>query len=434
MTLRNVLVRRAGFALVACVSCFAATQALANDAPTFAQVLAAPDDPQLNLAYAQNEAAKGNLLYAAAALERVLIAHPDASSVRLFYVAVLYRLNDLQGAKDQIRLLQGAHLTPLQEAELDKYRDLVEYGQSRTRVTGDVIAGIDFESDSVGAVLNLFDNLPHRHHFQKNGAAAIGAIDLGLSSDLDQNGDYQVLAGASVYTRTAIAGPRLDYDSGQFSLGIGGSSLHSNWSLSGIFNDYMLFDEPYLWEYGGRAQGIWHQTTSIAWVASAEFVGQSYNEKQIYGFSPQQGERYTVSVGGIFRLDGYQTLSANIGYEGKSARFKPMGYDAEFLNADYHVLLGRGVYGDLSGDIRNVNYRGHDGNLFGIHRIDTRGDARLAFGAPLSAFAEGGATGDWREDVVVEESVSYADQTTEFPLADFNSVGAQLRVIWNFAP
>jgi hypothetical protein len=432
MTLRSVLVRRAGFAMAACVAGLAGGEAVADDAPTFAQVLAAPDDPQINLAYAQNEAANGNLLYAAAALERVLIAHPNANSVRLFYVAVLYRLNDLQGAKDQIRQLEGAHLTPQQQSELDKYRDLVERGQSSTHLTGDVIAGIDFETDSVGSVIDLFDNLPNRRHVEKNGVAAIGAVDANLSSDFGPNGDYAVLASASVYTRTAIAGPTLNYDAGMFSLGVGGSSLHSSWSLSGIFNDYMLFDDPYLYEYGGRAQGIWHETTSIAWVARAEFVRQTYHQDPILSL-PLEGNRYTISAGGIFRFDGFQTLSANVGYEGKSARFAPQGYDALFLNADYHVLLGRGVYGDLSGDIRSVNYRGHDPSIFGIHRMDTRGDARLAFGAPLSAFADGGATGDWRENVIIEESVSYADRVTEFPLANFNSVGAQLRLIWNFS-
>jgi hypothetical protein len=409
------------------------------EAPTFQQVLASPDDPEINLAYARQEAADGNLLSAAAALERVLLAHPNAHSVRLFYVAVLYRLNDLQGAKDQIRQLEGVHLSPLQSAEREKYRHLVEHGQSTTKITGDVVAGLDFETDSIGSVLDEVVDFSG-HHPIKNGLAAIGAGDVFLSSDFGPNGDYNLLASAQIYTRSTLAGPQTNFQMGTFNLGVGGSSLHSSWQVTGVFNDYMIFDDPYLIEYGANAQATWHQSPWITWNASAQFVGQSYHEDEIFIFNPSfetiddphQGARFTVQAGGTFRLDAYSQFSAAVGYEGKWARYRPYGYDAAFVNADYHVLLGRGVYGDLSGDLRFVGYRGKDQLLFDIERQDVRDDARLAFGAPLSAFADEGSTGDWRENVIVEESVSYADRTTRLPVAPFSSVGAEFRVIWQF--
>src|SRR5215472_408980 len=119
------------------------TQARADSPPTtFDQVLTAPDDPQINLSFARQEANDGRLLNGAAALERILLAHPNAHGVRLFYAVVLYRLNDLQGAKRQLKLLEGVHLTPLQAAERDKYERLVEAGQSRTSLHGKVVGGI----------------------------------------------------------------------------------------------------------------------------------------------------------------------------------------------------------------------------------------------------------------------------------------------------
>src|SRR5215510_14977855 len=109
--------------------------------PSFDQVLTAPDDPQINLSYARQEANDGHLLNAAAALERILLAHPNAHGVRLFYAVVLYRLNDLQGAKRQLQLLEGVRLTPLQAAERDKYKRLVEAGQSSTSLHGKIFGG-----------------------------------------------------------------------------------------------------------------------------------------------------------------------------------------------------------------------------------------------------------------------------------------------------
>src|SRR5258708_29201780 len=169
-------------------------------APTYDQVLAAPDDPQINLDYAREEADRGNLLNAAAALERILLAHPNAHGVRLFYAAVLYRLNDLQGAKQQLKELENVRLTPLQTAELSKYEDLVERGQSATNVTGKISAGIAVESDAIGALLSQLD-FPG-FHSPKNGAAAATSADLEVNHSLGPNSDYPLYGGASVYPLT----------------------------------------------------------------------------------------------------------------------------------------------------------------------------------------------------------------------------------------
>src|SRR5579864_5034652 len=145
----------AGLAFLAFAPALGAIPAEADvpESPTFDQVLAAPDDSDLNLSYARSQADAGNLLSAAAALERILLAHPNAHGVRLFYAAVLYRLNDLEGAKRQLKLLEGVRLTPLQAAERNKYERLVQSGRSRNSVHGKVIAGVVVESDAVGALL-----------------------------------------------------------------------------------------------------------------------------------------------------------------------------------------------------------------------------------------------------------------------------------------
>ena len=77
---------------------------------TYEQILAAPDDVQLNLDYARQEVASGRLQQAAAALERLLLNRPNWDAVRLFYGIVLYRLNDLEGTKRELRLLEGRDL------------------------------------------------------------------------------------------------------------------------------------------------------------------------------------------------------------------------------------------------------------------------------------------------------------------------------------
>ena len=117
----------------------------------------APDDVDLNIAYAKAQADSGHLLSAAAALERVLMLKPNAASVRLLYAVVLYRLDDLQGANAQLAMVDGAQLPALERKELDKYRRVVDSGRKDTKVHGQLAAGIAYNSDALGALVTEFD-------------------------------------------------------------------------------------------------------------------------------------------------------------------------------------------------------------------------------------------------------------------------------------
>ena len=403
----------------------------------FNQLLTAPDNPDANLSYAREQAENGNLLYAAAALERILIQHPNAHGVRLFYAVVLYRLNDLQGAKYQLDQLKNVKLTPLQEAERDKYSQLVANGRDPFTLTGKIATGVTVESDAIGALLNRLDFFGLHH--PKNGAASVNAGDLNLGYAFGPNDDYSLYLSPSIYTRTSIAGPNADYGMGELRAGVGGSDLNTSWQAGGVVRHFMIFDNPYLTEFGGQGQFSWQPTTSSALTGAFEVVDQSYHEPSVDALKPfllhgtHDGIRYNMSVGGFYRFDAFSSLALNVGYEGDDAGYRPFSYDSAFLNGNFHALLGRGAYLDATGDLSYVKYRARDFVfLFGRQREDLRTDARLALGAPLSAFSEEGATGDCRENLIVEGAVSFADRTTRLPLAPFHSLGGELRLIWKF--
>jgi hypothetical protein len=411
---------------------------------TFDQVLTAPDDPEINLSFARQEANDGRLLNAAAALERILLAHPNAHSVRLFYAAVLYRLNDLQGAKRQLKLLEGVHLTPLQTAERDKYERLVEAGQSRNSVHGRIVTGIVVESDAIGALLERSELFFFGGH-PKNGAAAIAGGDIEIDNDAGPNSDIGLFASVSIYTRSTFAGPNADFETGEFRMGISGSSLDNSWQVGPVVNHTLIFDQPYLTEYGGQGQFNWRYSTSATFTAGAEVVQQSFHEPSVDALVPftipgtHAGQRYTGYIGGLYRLDAYSTIAATVGYEGKSAGYNAFSYDSAYLNANYHALLGRGAYFDLQGDARYLLYRARDPVFLfiftppiAVQREDVRTDVRAALGAPLSALADEGATGDHRENLIFEGAVSFVDRTTRFPLAPFHSLGGEVRLVYKF--
>lgn len=97
----------------------AARDDLAGPEVSWEQVLDAPDDLQLNLAYARTRLRHGDFSGAAATLERLLLLHPEADDLRLFYAAILTRGGDTATARAQLARVDDARLTP----ELKQQRD-----------------------------------------------------------------------------------------------------------------------------------------------------------------------------------------------------------------------------------------------------------------------------------------------------------------------
>ncbi|HEX4861424.1 MAG TPA: hypothetical protein VFV07_09320, partial [Rhizomicrobium sp.] len=384
----------------------------------------APDDVDLNIAYAKAQADSGHLLSAAAALERVLMLKPNAASVRLLYAVVLYRLDDLQGANAQLAMVDGTQLPPLERKELDKYRRVVDSGRKDTKVRGQLAAGIAYNSDALGALLTEFD-FTGKGVPRKSGAGAVfsgllaGSTKLGSSDDLEL---YGVLGG---YDRNAISGPddQMQYVTGE--AGLKETDRMSSWQLGGVARYYRLLGDPFLTEYGGRGELSVRLDTATTLSASGEAVWQDYNEPLIGALNA--GARYSVQGGVTYRIDSHATIAATGGYETHVASYKPFGYDAPFAGLNFHDLLGSGVYLDVQGDMRWVGYRAKDTLfLFNTKRYDTDVFARAAVGVPLSAFSAEGATADGLENFALEGSVNYAKRNRSFPLADYDGFGGEL--------
>jgi predicted Zn-dependent protease len=142
------------FALAVPLALGALASAGAQD---FDAVMAAPDDVELNLAYARSEAAQGNLSSAASAMERVLILEPNRHADRLFYAVLLYRLGDYNGAKVELDRLKGANLSPLQRAEAERYLARVKEKTADSAFSGRLTAGVVYEDDAAGAYFTAFD-------------------------------------------------------------------------------------------------------------------------------------------------------------------------------------------------------------------------------------------------------------------------------------
>jgi hypothetical protein len=147
----------------------------------------------------------------------------------------------------------------------------------------------------------------------------------------------------------------------------------------------------------------------------------------------RDGWRSETAVGLTHRLDGRQTLAVTAVYEQKGASYQPFAYRAPRVEASYSATLDRGIYVGLFGSVRFSDYRAADPVFLAAgRRKDTVSYARLAAGAPLSAFTTLGATGDLRENLTLEAAATYTRRSSQAPVADYDSFGAELRLLWRF--
>ena len=411
---------------------FADSPPVASD-PDYGKVLTAPDDTEFNLSYAKQRAAAGDLIGAAAALERLLLARPNWHAARLFYAATLYRLDDLQAARRELALLKGVPLTPDQQGQLTKFEKLTERRDATTRFAGQASVGFAYDSNAVGSLANAV-NLGAGFPIGDDGLSIVTAANLEAATKL--SGSSELYASIGALSKTDISGPDQRYVRADASLGVGFVAGGFGVRIGGLVRDVSIFGNHYEFDYGGRVELTRRVNPRLALNASLEVVDQKYDEP-VGSIAPTTGDgrdgtRIDGTVGLTTRLTARQTFAFEIGYEDKDADYEPFAYHGPHAYAAYSALLGRGSYTSLAASVRRYIYDSPDPLFTSVKRKDTRTFVRLALGAPLSAFTASGSTADFRERLRLEGALSYTRRDSRTPYLDYDSVGAETRLIYRF--
>ncbi len=404
-------------------------------AQDFPAVLAAPDDADLNLAYARSAVQRGELSIAASTLERILINDPDRHSVRLFYGVVLYRLGDFQNAREQLRRLETAPLTDSQRAEATAYVRRIDGAEQPVSLSGRLAAGLSYEEDAAGAYQTAFDIVGAPA--PEEGLSSEVALSIEGSRGLGADGGWEVYGSALVYDHSALSGAAIDFQRADAEAGFSRATRLTETRIGAVANHVRLQGEPQLTELGLRGDTRFRATNALTLSARFEAVDQSYDEPLIDALSPllggdRNGTRYLVGAGASMQIMPRTTLGGAFDYSMKSAGYEPFGYDSLRVGLNVHQRYGRGVYAAASASVRWLDYEAADAFfLSGAVREDTRTTARIAMGAPLSILADRGA-GGVTDALALEVAATYASRESGPPLADFDGLGAELRLIWRF--
>jgi hypothetical protein len=387
------------------------------------RLIDASSDPDSAVTLARSQAGEGDLTGAAATLERALLDAPPQRAVaaRLYYIAILCRLDDHERATIEIARLGRLKISDTAWSEAQTACGSIQLPTGGARsgdgVSGEVAMGLAYDSNSYGALLTQFDlGLPA---IRDDGFAFIASAQI---DGRGTTGTGFVYGELNALSKDSISGPSLDYQLATLRLGYGQQLGKVELSAGPVGRYARINGDSFFGEYGGQAEiALPGEGSRVA--LHGEIVHQDYAGSTI-AFS-RDGTRFDLALD----YQGQPSAGLNwprlnwvigAGFEDKTAKTTQLGYTGGRVYAAVRVPIDmRGSYAGLSTTIRHLAYRA---DLLGAHQIETRYFARAAIGTPIC------------DNFDVEAAVSYTrrDYNQASHLLDYDNVGGELRLVWHF--
>ncbi len=353
---------------------------------TYGDVLANPDDVQLNLDYARTQIDAGNLKGGSATLQRVLLLRPDAAEVRTLYGIVLYRLGDLAGAESALAAALDQGLSGRAAQQAQSYLERVRTAQQTTTAELTVTLGAVYDSNRNAAPdggIRLFRDIPVSAPQTQDDIAAIAVLQGAIAHDLGLQRKHALVANATVYAQEQRAENEYDLEvvaaDGGISLDFGRLTLVP--ALRG--SAFRLDDARYLAAVGGQLGATYRLRPDLRIGLDTFGQVEAFSDTEA---APTAGERSGLRAGGRIYA-GWNTTDVGIevGFDltRKAAREPYEAYLGLGPDIEATVLLGGGqfVLGELDYEVRR--YDENDAFVSSEPREENTVRVGLTYGVPL---------------------------------------------------
>ncbi len=357
----------------------------------YAQVLASPDDVDLNYRYALTQIRQGDLKGASATLERILLVNPGLEQVRLMYGVVLLRLDNLSEAERELKEV----LTRTGSAEIKKQGApfLAETlrRQKRTQVSGRVGLGFEYDDNRNNAPSTgqrLVNDIPIQldpGSLRRDDTSVLFLGNLEAHHDLGTAAGHEVFGTFNYYRAEQTLVKTLNLAAYSFTAGGTYKSSVVNVTPSVVFDHVTLAQTTFMRDHGfdlrfdrqiGRKLDVWFDLHDVRQVFSPTAV------------VPQATDRTGIEVdstlGGDYNLNPVQRVGASLLYGVKHSQNNAFSYYRRGLGLTDTWLTGRGTFLLSNAGLYVDNYWRPDPNVSAGDRRDTTLTAGATFGAPLS--------------------------------------------------
>ena len=376
--------------------------------PALERLIAAGQSPQAALAEAARQQGEGDLLGAAATLERALIESPGADAVRIEYVTVLCQLDDRGSARLELDLLQGRTVgsQAWNRMEAACGKDLAAARRRSGEFNASISAGLAYDS-------NAAEQLTSFQVFgtgSRDGLAAIAAaqVDARITA-----GSGYVYGNAFALTHNDLSGADNEYQFAQVALGYGREFGSTGVSAGPVIRHGRLFGANHVTAYGGQARLARSVGNAGQIAVGAEVVHENYADNTF------NGTHYDLTVGFDRTTASLQRYFVGIGLDRKTTATTFADYTGYRLAGSIELPLGsRGTTLNGSVTLRRIVFDQEPG----LDRLKQwRLFSKLAVAIPLKG-----------RSLFVEPTVTYRrrDYNAAGFLPSYSSLGGELRLVW----
>ena len=360
---------------------------------TYADVLANPDDIDINLAYAKVQIARGDVKGAAATYERILLIDPDLPRVRLLYAVILFRLDNLNEAERELIAVREQEMPPTLRAEIDHYLKKINLRRKQTRYTFTASFGAQHDWNrnaspaSKRQLVSDFVADVDEADLRTRDIGYNALTDLRVVHDLGYQAKHR-LNGALTHYR-GLQRKRGELDLKVFAAEFGGVyaagavSLHPT-----LFGQRInLSKELYSFVHGARLRAE-HRID-----ADLDIYGYGQAERKEYFAvtssltAPERtGWQYMAALGANYKLNPAMKMSFEISGISVGAERNYNAYTGKRATLSHKWLLGDGMFliTALTGELDR--YQEGDPEVSELTRHDFIGKAGLTFGVPVDFF------------------------------------------------
>lgn len=400
---------------------------------TFQEILADPDNIELNVLYARTQIKHGRMDKAQATLERILLIEPDLTIVKMLYGLVLFRLDNMAEAETVFNALLVADISDNDRVVAQSYLDQIEKSKKRLAIKFTVSAGLHYDDNRTSAPKSgdlwaggfVFDSDPEQSDWggviNLSGEAR---YDLGYQRPHEAyarvtlvGDDQHVENSYDLLMARADVGVVLAYDIGRVDLSVNGSVMN-------------LGGEAYMSAPGAKVR--WDANPNTAYVPYAQ-VSATHQYYRDDANAERNGRTVNATVGAHTNtwVDG-GTTDASITRTLKTANADYNAYAAWAANISHTQVFNQGRFLIGSAGISATGYDAADTFISTSKRRDTNVTLGLTAGAPLGGTPVGEFLPDNAKDVLVTATIERAMTSSNIPNYAYNNWRGQMMLTKSF--
>ncbi|MBL8696934.1 MAG: tetratricopeptide repeat protein [Alphaproteobacteria bacterium] len=361
----------------------------------YEEVLARPNDIDLNFAWAQTQVLRGDIKGAANTLERMLLVAPSNPRVRLLYAIVLFRLERLDEAERELAIVRDLPMEASLRSEIDRYRRDIAQARKQTRFTAQLSTAMQYEwnrnaSPRSGESSFLDLRFPVASQDRRKSDWQFQNIArIEMTHDLEYQDNHRLTAAATYVRGEQARESQFDFQTGSIEFG-GVIDMAPTWLVPNVYARRLRLANQNYGRVEGASLRVEERFSGRFHIYGfGEVETQNYHRTSRSTRAPERsGMQYAAGVGSGWIISPQHRLNLEVGGLLKSAHKDYESYRGPTASLVHTWLLGQGVFlvTTLGGEI---NLYDEPETVVSVRdRRDRIGRARTTFGVPVGVFIE----------------------------------------------